>query len=404
MSQITHTQNATAPDGAVAPVHRASLGRVLLLVGTALLVLTQLYAAIPLAGPVAEQFGGNVTFALSTVYGLCYAVGFLIWGPLADRLGNKRVMVIGLAALVLLTVACAFATSVPMLAVLRGLQGFAAASFPPTALAYLAVATSPRMRATAIGAVSTSFLVSGILGQLYASTLAQGLGWSWVFVISAAALLVLTVVIALVIKEPRASKGAGSVLTQFAASLRLVRRRTVLLLFAAHITLLLSFVAMYSALGSHLSALGLDSSQTILLRLVALPGMFATLLVGPLARRWSLAVIARAGVVIGAVGLLLEALLSANLVGTAGASLVFVTGISLAVSSMISLFGEASAPHRAGGMALNGFVLFLGASLGPLTTGLGLSFPVLLIVLAALLILAAVSLTGYAAHRSRAAQ
>src|ERR1700712_1400542 len=90
------------------PAHRASLGRVLLLVGTALLVLTQLYAAIPLAAPVADQLGGGVPFALSTMYGLCYAVGFLVWGPLADRYGNKRIMVVGLIALVLFTLGCAF--------------------------------------------------------------------------------------------------------------------------------------------------------------------------------------------------------------------------------------------------------------------------------------------------------
>jgi hypothetical protein len=185
------------------------------------------------------------------------------------------------------------------------------------------------------------------------------------------------------------------VLTQFLAALRLVQRPTVLLLCAAHVTLLLSFVAMYTAFGAHLGTLGLDSSQTMLLRLVALPGMFTTLLVGPLSRRWSVAWIARAGVMTGAAGLVLEAVLSATLVGTAAASLVFVAGISLAVSSMISLFGEASAPHRAGGMALNGFVLFLGASIGPLTSALGLNFPVLLIVLAALLVAASLALTGY---------
>src|SRR4051812_6185783 len=89
----------------------ATVGRVLLLVVTALLVLTQLYAAIPLAGPVGDDLGGNVTFALSTVYGLCYALGFLFWGPMADRYGNKRIMIVGLAALTALTAACAFAPS-----------------------------------------------------------------------------------------------------------------------------------------------------------------------------------------------------------------------------------------------------------------------------------------------------
>jgi YNFM family putative membrane transporter len=243
------------------PQYPASLSRVLLLVATALLVLTQLYAAIPLAGPVGDQLGGGATFALSTVYGLCYAVGFLFWGPVADRYGNKRVMIIGLAGLTALTVACALATSVAVLAVLRGLQGFAAASFPPTALAYLAVATTPRFRTTAIGAVSTSFLVSGILGQLFGSTIAQHLGWNWVFIVSAIALAVLSVAIVFLVTEPSTQPGSGDVLSQFVAALRLTQRPTMRLLIAAHVTLLLSFVAMYTGLGTHLTALGLDTSR-----------------------------------------------------------------------------------------------------------------------------------------------
>jgi YNFM family putative membrane transporter len=178
--------------------------------------------------------------------------------------------------------------------------------------------------------------------------------------------------------------------------MRLVGRHRVLLLCAAHVTLLLTFVAMYAGLGPHLAALGLESSQTMLLRLIGLPGMFAALLVGPLSRRLSLAAIARTGVALGALGLVVEALLASTLIGTAAASLVFVIGISMAVSAMISLFGEAATPHRAGGMALNGFVLFLGASLGPLVVPLSPSFPGLLAGLAGLLVIASLCLTGHA--------
>jgi YNFM family putative membrane transporter len=379
----------------------ASTGRVLLLVVTALLVLTQLYAAIPLMAPVGDQLGGSATFALSTVYGLCYAVGFLFWGPIADRYGNKRIMMAGLAGLTALTIACAFATSLAELAVLRALQGFVAASFPPTALAYLAVATRPRFRTTAIGAVSSSFLISGILGQFIASTISQHFGWTWVFIVSGIALAVASLAIVPLVNEPSRQAASGGVLSKFVASLKLTQRPTVLMLCLTHVTLLLSFVAMYTALGPHLTTLGLASSETMLLRLVALPGMFAALLVGPLSHRLTLAAIARIGVVIGALGLLAQALLASSLIGTATGSLVFVTGISLAVSAMISLFGEATTPQRAGGMSLNGFVLFLGASIGPLTTSLGLSFAALLTALAALLVMVAFCLTAYAPLQAR---
>lgn len=376
--------------------HPASGAAVSLLVVTALLVLTQLYAAIPLLGPVGSALSSDVTFALSTVFSVCYAIGFLIWGPLADQYGRRRIILIGLTALTAATVICGFAATVSELAVLRGVQGLTAASFAPVALAYLAEATAPRMRGIAIGAMSTAFLVAGIAGQVFASAITLMLGWGWVFILSGIALgICLIGVVVFVVEPPQESDGTGLV-CRFAAVGKVATRPAVLLLSAAHITLLLSFVAMYTGLGPHLTLLGLDTSQVIWLRLVGLPGMLVSLFAGPLAQRLGGAAVARTGFALASIGLLLESVFSYSLIGTAGASLVFVTGVALAVPSMIILFGEAAAPNRAGGMALNGFVLFLGASIGPLTARLHLDFPILLIVLAVLTAVAVACLTGFA--------
>lgn len=373
----------------------ATGGAVALLVVTALLVLTQLYSAIPLVAPVGADLGTDATFALSTVFSICYAVGFLVWGPLADQYGRRRIMVVGLIALTGTTLACGFASSAPLLAVLRALQGLMASSFAPVALAYLAEATPPTRRATAIGAMSTAFLVAGIVGQVVASLVALHLGWEWIFILSGITLTLCLIGVVLVVAEPSREPDSLDLKRRFAAVSKVATRPAVILLSAAHLTLLLSFVAMYTGLGPHLSSLGLDSSQVIWLRLVGLPGMFVSLIAGRFARKLGTAGVARAGFALAAAGLLLEAALSGTLVGTGASSLVFVTGVALAVPSMITLFGESAAPNRAGGMALNGFVLFLGASLGPLTSQLGLSFPALLLGLAVLMVIAVLCLTGF---------
>ena len=106
---------------------------VMALVATALFVLTQLYASIPLLGPVSTTFGGDSTFALSTAFSVTYAVGFLIWGPVSDRYGRKKVMAIAIGVLSAATLACAFAPSLATLAGLRALQGLSAAGFAPVA-------------------------------------------------------------------------------------------------------------------------------------------------------------------------------------------------------------------------------------------------------------------------------
>jgi DHA1 family bicyclomycin/chloramphenicol resistance-like MFS transporter len=56
------------------------------------------------------------------------AVGQLVAGPLSDRLGRKRPLMVGLLAYLLASVACAFAPSAAVLVVLRLVQGLAGAA------------------------------------------------------------------------------------------------------------------------------------------------------------------------------------------------------------------------------------------------------------------------------------
>lgn len=376
----------------------AGLGTVTVLVITALAVLSQLYAAIPLLTPVGEALSGSATFALSTGYGLCYAVGFLLWGPVADRYGHRRVMLIGLCLLVFTTLACGFATSLPALALARGAQGFVAASFPPVALAYLSEAVTPRHRATAIGAMSTAFLVAGITGQIGAQAITQQFGWPWVFLGSTCLLTICALAVAWLTREHHHTRVAGGPGEQFLTIARLLVRSDVLCLCGAHLTLLLSFVAMYTGLSLHLTGSGHDPGVLFLIRLAGLTGMFAALAAGPLGRLLGGdAGLARAGFLIAAAGLITEALTPGTLLGLGATSLLFVIGIALAVPAMINLFGQAAAPRRGSGMAVNGFILFIGASLGPLLATAGLGFPILLLILAMLLGTAA-TLVTFSAH------
>src|SRR5918993_4992829 len=146
------------------------------LVSCALLVLMQLYLAIPLApimGDALGRGGPAAAAALGTTYALAYGLGFMIFGPLSDRYGRKPILVPGMDVLAVATAGLAAAWSLPVVAVLRFVQGFVAASFAAAALAYLGEALPPRWRPTGIGAVSTAFLTAGILGQIYAQAVAQ---------------------------------------------------------------------------------------------------------------------------------------------------------------------------------------------------------------------------------------
>ena len=389
-------QSTTRP---ASPAYPAGSSATATLVVTALLVLTQLYAAIPLLAPISADLHGNATVALSTAFSLTYAAGFLIWGPVSDHYGRRRTMALALGILTVSTGCCALAPSLPALAALRTVQGLSASGFAPVALAYLSEALAPHRRAGAIGAMSTSFLVAGIVGQVLASLVALHLGWRWFFPLCGGLLAVaLAAVLAVVHDAAHASGPSGSSLRgQFASLGRLALRPAVLALSLAHVTLLMVFVAMYTGIGGHLESLGMRPSTIILIRLAALPAMFLSLGAGRFAARRSWAQIARLGFGVSALGMLGEALLAGSLAGLVAASVVYVAGVALAAPAMISLYGQVSAPNRGSGMALNGFILFVGTSAGPLLATSSPTFRALALALTGILVLALAAVTVFKA-------
>ena len=403
MSPDQHPDVAHSPEPSsqstarsTAPAHPAGSSTTATLVVTALLVLTQLYAAIPLLKPISAQLHGSATFALSTAFSLTYAAGFLIWGPVSDHYGRRRIMALALGILTVSTACCALAPSLPALAILRAVQGLSASGFAPVALAHLSEAPAPPRRARAIGAMSTSFLVAGIAGQVLASLVELHLGWRWFFPLCAGLLAVALVVILAVVHDAARTPGS-SLRGQFQALGRLALRPAVLALSLAHLTLLMVFVAMYTGIGGHLESLGMRPSTIILIRLAALPAMFLSLGAGALATRWSWPQVARLGFGLSALGMLGEALLAGSLVGLVAASAVYVAGVALAAPAMISLYGQVSAPNRGSGMALNGFILFVGTSIGPLLATSVPTFRGLALVLAGILAVALAAVTGFKA-------
>jgi YNFM family putative membrane transporter len=357
------------------------------LVPCALLVLMQLYLAIPLAPVVAQDMpGGYAAAALTTAYSLAYGLGFLIFGPLSDHFGRKAILAPGMAALAIATGAISLATSLPMLAVLRGVQGLLAASFAAVALAYVGEALPPRWRSTGIGAVSTAFLVAGIAGQVYAQAVADALGWRWVFALGVPAFALAVAAIVVVLHEPAHDAPAVSLAENYRRLLALTVRRDLALLFAAAVTVLLSFVAMYAALGPHLQVrFGLGAAGVLLVRLAGLPGMVLAPLAGWLVGRFGAVRVAVAGFAVAAVGLILQALSVDVLWALVVASAVFVAGVATIVPAMGTLVGSRAPASRAGAFGLFGFALFTGASCAPLLVGLGWGLTALLLVLAGLL-------------------
>jgi YNFM family putative membrane transporter len=100
--------------------------------------------------------------------------------------------------------------------------------------------------------------------------------------------------------------------------------------------------------------------------------------------------VAIVGYLLAAAGLAAEAISAAALWALVLATVLFVLGVATIVPAVIALVGGRGASSRAGALAINGLIVFAGASCGPLAAQLPIGFVGLMLLLAALLVIAAV--------------
>ncbi|WP_306370726.1 MFS transporter [Nocardiopsis sp. CC223A] len=153
--------------------------------------LTVLYMAVPHLG---ADLGASSTELLwiMDIYGFMVA-GFLItMGTLGDRIGRRRLLLIGAAAFGAASALAAFSTSTEMLIAARTLLGFAGAMLMPPTLALLTVMfTDPRQRSVAVAVWLMSFTVGGVLGPAVGGLLLEFFWWGSVFLLALPVMAVL---------------------------------------------------------------------------------------------------------------------------------------------------------------------------------------------------------------------
>lgn len=118
-------------------------------------------------------------------------IGALVFGPLADRIGRKRIIVASSIAFGLLTLATVLADGVGTLLVLRFLTGLGLGGAMPNAVALTSEYSPHRRRATMVMAMFCGFSIGAALGGLIAAALIPDYGWRSVFVVGGVAPLLL---------------------------------------------------------------------------------------------------------------------------------------------------------------------------------------------------------------------
>jgi MFS transporter, AAHS family, 4-hydroxybenzoate transporter len=122
-------------------------------------------------------------------------LGAASFGPLADRLGRKTLLIVACTLFGVFTTLTAAATSVPMLMMFRVLAGIGLGGATPCFIALTSEYAPARRRAALVTLMWSAFPLGAMLGGLLNSYLITQLGWRAIFYVGGVAPLVLAVVL-----------------------------------------------------------------------------------------------------------------------------------------------------------------------------------------------------------------
>ncbi|SDN75499.1 MFS transporter [Afipia sp. GAS231] len=128
-------------------------------------------------------------------------IGALLFGPLADRVGRKKIIIFSTLAFGIGTLATALVQDVNTLLVIRFLTGLGLGGAMPNTVAMTSEFSPHRRRATMVMIMFCGFSLGAALGGLLAAALIPQFGWRSVFVVGGAAPLLLVSILAFQLPE-----------------------------------------------------------------------------------------------------------------------------------------------------------------------------------------------------------
>ena len=199
-SAVAHTADAPPRAGARA---WAGLGVLVLPVLLIAIDMTVLGFAVPYLSEDLAPSGGQLLWIID-IYGFVLAGLLITMGALGDRIGRRRLLLLGAAGFGGASLIAAFAPTPEILIVARALLGLAGATLMPSTLSLLRnLFLDDRQRMIAVAVWASGFSAGSALGPIVGGWLLEHFHWGSVFLINIPVMVLLLVLLPLLVPESR---------------------------------------------------------------------------------------------------------------------------------------------------------------------------------------------------------
>ena len=170
---------------------------------------------IPLLPLIRDDFGLDYTRSgfLLSAFTLCYGIGQLPAGWLADRVGRRLVLTVSIAGVGLAGIIVGLSTTYIMVIVFLALMGIAGGGYHPASPPLIVGSVGPDQRGRAMGLHAIGGSASYFLAPLIAAAIATAWGWRGSFIILAVPAILFGIVFYLILGRWAASGKAGHTIT-----------------------------------------------------------------------------------------------------------------------------------------------------------------------------------------------
>lgn len=182
---------------------REWIGLAVLMLPTLLIAmdLTVLHLAVPSLSADLQPTSSQLLW-ITDIYGFMIAGSLITMGTMGDRIGRRRLLMIGAVAFGIASILAAFSTSPGMLIGARALLGIAGATLMPSTMSLIRnMFLDANQRTVAIGIWVSGFSVGSAVGPLVGGFLLENFSWGSVFLLGVPVMVVLLISAPLLLPE-----------------------------------------------------------------------------------------------------------------------------------------------------------------------------------------------------------